>query len=42
MKIITDENLYQPIIDFLIEQGHEVINVDTTGFQGHQTMKFIK
>ncbi len=34
MKIIADENVFEPIIDFLKDEGHEVINVRTNGLPG--------
>lgn len=34
MKIIADENVFEPILDFLKNEGHEVINVRANGLSG--------
>ena len=34
MKIIADENVFEPIIEFLQEEGHEVINVRKSNLSG--------
>ncbi len=34
MRIIADENVFEPIIDFLKKEGHEVISVRVSGLSG--------
>ena len=34
MKIIANENVFEPIIEFLENEGHEIINVRTNGLSG--------
>jgi predicted nuclease of predicted toxin-antitoxin system len=34
MKIIADENLYNPIIDYLKDSGHEVTNIRQSDLAG--------
>jgi uncharacterized protein with PIN domain len=34
MKIVADENLFEPIIDYLRELGHDVFSIRSTSHSG--------
>ena len=34
MKFIADENIFEPIIDYLKDEGNEVVNVRKDGYSG--------
>lgn len=34
MKLFADENLFEPIIVYLREKGHEVLSIRDAGFSG--------
>jgi len=34
VKIIADENVYDPMVDFLIRKGHDVLNTRRTALAG--------
>ncbi len=34
MRFLADENLYQPLIDYILEEGHSVLNLRNMGLAG--------